>query len=173
MTKDERLKQDGLKDGQSPILFYRPGDTYGEFSNFSRHDARMLHPFTHQLTAYPTGEHRFQAMKAITAPDHDYVNAAPNPSDAKTRGREIKLCNHWGDDTDGLCWFVMVELCLAKARQHPAIESALLLTTTDLLYEDSPIDDIWGWRYRNNYSGKNLLGRAWMMVRGILEPRYA
>lgn len=37
------------------------------------------------------------------------------------------------------------------------------------IYEDSPTDDIWGWRFQQSYTGKNLLGRCWMDVREVLK----
>jgi predicted NAD-dependent protein-ADP-ribosyltransferase YbiA (DUF1768 family) len=59
----------------------------------------------------------------------------------------------------------MLEVTTAKARQHADIGKALEVTFDRPIYEDSPVDDIWGVRYRNNYQGKNLLGRCWMETR--------
>lgn len=165
MTREERLAQDRAVD---PITFYHPHDEWGWMSNFSDHPVLMKNPFDLATIIYPTSEHRFQAMKATTFEDHMYVAQSPTAGQSKTRGRKIKLRDGWGADYCGLSWYVMFEVLTAKVLQHDDIAHDLLQTTEEL-YEDSPTDDIWGWRYRNTYNGKNLLGRAWMDVREMLR----
>lgn len=174
MNKEERIEKDGLE--LEPIEFYRPQDMWGEFSNFSKHGIVLPHPFTGEQTSYATGEHRYQAMKADTALGHDFVNRASSPTVAKHRGShaiflkyEFNLRNGWGSSKNDLCWYVMLEVVTAKAFQHGSIRHKLSNTTPYAIWEDSPVDDIWGIRYRNDYRGKNLLGEAWVYVRNIIN----
>lgn len=168
MNRDQRLAADGFALIE-PVLFYRPDDEHGWGSNFSRHAVELVHPFTRERTFYRTGEHRFQAMKAITPDEHQFVMDAPGPGQAKMRGRQIRLRDGWGDSYADLCWYVMLEVVLAKAMQHRGVRLALTQTRGRPIYEDSPTDDIWGWRYQQSYTGKNLLGLSWMVARQTLD----
>lgn len=166
ITRGHRLKQDG---DPHPVLFYAPHDNLGEFSNFSDHEIWLPHPFGPSMINYETGEHRYQAMKAKTAEQHDYVADSMGPAEAKMRGRTVDLRDHWGDTDQDYCYLVMCEVVLVKALQYPEILASLMLTGNHMIYEDSPTDDIWGWRFQSSYSGRNLLGLAWMHARGILS----
>lgn len=165
MNIQDRLIQDGT-DEEHAIMFYGQRNLHGWLSNFSPHPITLHHPFTGIPTVYRTTEHRYQAMKATNAKDHDYVNAVDRPSYTKDRGRSILLRPEWGDDYYDYCWFVMYECLVAKVTQHPALRVALNRFRDNgmFLYEDSPTDDIWGVRYSRDYRGKNLLGRCWMQV---------
>lgn len=163
MTREERLKKDGFE-GVEPVLFYR-STTKG--SNFSPHAVRLIDPWTGKPRVYKTGEHRYQAMKSIDQAGHDYVCAAPTPMESKNRGRSVLLRTDWGDTYGTFAWYVMFEVVMAKTLQHKDVSSWLSRTGDRPIYEDSPTDDIWGWRFQDNHSGKNLLGRCWMQVRGV------
>ena len=165
MNLQERLELDGEVD---PILFYKPGDEFGEFSNFSRHKIILPDPWTGKLRTYLTGEHRYQALKSSDQEGHDYVLEVDNPGAAQRRGRQVTLREGWREDHLGLGYYVMLELVTAKTVQHVVVQDALAMTSGCMIYEDSPVDDIWGWRHANNYSGNNLLGRCWMQVRDLL-----
>jgi ribA/ribD-fused uncharacterized protein len=166
LTREERLTQDGAV---NPILFYRPRDPWGCFSNFSRHGVWLPHPWTGERVFYPTTEHRFQCMKACRAEDHDYVLAAANPTEAKHRGgpQGIALIDGWDSSYRGFAYYAMFEALVAKTLQHEDVSGALVDSGLRHIYEDSAVDDIWGWRYRNDHRGKNLLGRCWMDVRAL------
>lgn len=170
MTREERLKADGYE-GVEPVEFYSARDEYGAFSNFSPHPVVMINPWTGRYQRYSTIEHRFQAMKATNLRDHGWVVEAPSSGDAKLRGGPggISLREGWGSSYGDLCWYVMHEAVLAKAMQHPKIAELLLSTGDRPIWEDSPVDDIWGIRYEQSYTGKNLLGECWMDVRNLLE----
>jgi predicted NAD-dependent protein-ADP-ribosyltransferase YbiA (DUF1768 family) len=57
-----------------PILFYKPRDEYGCFSNFSlSHDCPTRSVDLVRSRAYPTGEHRYQALKSDDQEGHEYV----------------------------------------------------------------------------------------------------
>jgi ribA/ribD-fused uncharacterized protein len=168
MNREQRLEADGYA-GIEPVLFYR-SKTLG--SNFSPHRVRYLDPWEGKPRVYKTCEHRYQAMKATTAKDHEYVCGYledPNntPLSSKGRGREIKLREGWGEHYGDFCWYVMFEVVLGKTLQHAEVQRWLRSTGDRPIYEDSPVDDIWGWRYRDDYRGRNLLGRCWMQVRGV------
>lgn len=166
MNREERLALDGVV---NPILFYRPQDAWGVFSNFSRHGIWLMNPWTGRLTFYPTSEHRFQCLKATNENDHDYVLAAKTPTDAKHRGgpRGITLIEGWDASYRGIAYYAMLEALVAKTLQHAEASDAVRNSGDRHIYEDSPVDDIWGWRYREDYRGKNLLGRCWMDVRAL------
>lgn len=164
MTKEERLERDGW-DGIEPVLFYSPKDHNGIGSNFSNHRLILPHPFTGDDALYDTGEHRYQAMKAVTFEEHEKIRKAGSAFLAKKYGAQTLLRDGWGNDYGDLCWYVMVETISAKTLQNRAASKWLESTEDRLIYEDSPTDDIWGWRFENHYVGKNLLGRSWMEVR--------
>lgn len=171
LTLEERIKADGYE-GAEPVMFFG-----GPFSNFSAHGVVLPNPWTGRMVRYPTGEHRFQAMKATTKSHHDFVLAKGHPSKAKEAGRSINLRDGWGSDYGDLCWYVMVETVVAKAMQHADVMRALTETMGRPIYEDSPTDAIWGVRTApetgtgpGDFRGKNLLGRAWMRARTVLVP---
>lgn len=166
MDRAARIHADGLS--EDPVEFYRPWDTYGEFSNFDEeHPMVMLHPFRREMVEHRSGEHRFQAMKATCEKDYDLIVAARKPLDAKHAGRAVKLRPGWGEGYGDLCWFVMTETLIAKTVQHRDVCELLLSTGARAIWESSPIDSLWGIRSGDDRSGKNLLGRSWMYVRSI------
>lgn len=169
MTREERLARDGCV---NPVLFYHPRNQWGVFSNFSEHPVDMIHPWSQKPTRYATSEHRYQAMKATCREDHDHVASADGPMQSKERGGRngIRLREDWGADKDGACYAVMVEVVEAKVAQHDEMRAMLLRTGARHIYEDSATDDIWGWRCREDYRGRNLLGEALMEVRATIPP---
>jgi ribA/ribD-fused uncharacterized protein len=168
MNRADRLTADGYDPSIEAVLFYSPKNKHGYMSNYSNHSVTLIHPFTGKLVVYSTGEHRFQAMKATTLQEHEYVRTAASPDASKKRGREITLRDGWGNKYGDLCYYVMLETILAKATQSDYIRSMLKMTDDAPIYEDSPVDGVWGWRFEQDYRGKNLLGRCWMEIREIL-----
>lgn len=168
MNREERLKRDGFE-GIEPVLFYgHRGTEWPYFSNFSRHSVRMINPWTGKSIVYDTTEHRYQAMKSVDQRGHDYVVESSGPGQSKTRGREVQLRRDWGENYGTFAYYVMLEAVLTKASQYPIIGRSLERTGDRPIYEDSPTDDIWGWRYAKDHSGNNLLGLCWMQVREAL-----
>jgi len=172
MNRSERLAKDGAT---NPVLFYKPRDEWGVFSNFSAHGVYLPDPFdSENVLWYKTGEHRFQAMKARTPEIHEKIRLQPTPYRAKEAGSAhspiegMLLRDGWGNKYGDLCWYVMLETILAKTVQNEAAYQALEDVQSRHIYEDSPKDDIWGWRFDQDYRGKNLLGKCWMTVRDIL-----
>lgn len=158
MTRDERLARDGVV---SPVLFYRPGDEWGVFSNFSDHPVSMINPWTDETQVYWTSEHYFQAMKATSAQAHHYIANTRSATFTKSRGRQTELRLDWSE----VSYKVMVDVVRAKAAQHAEMREALAATGTRHIYEDSPVDAIWGWRHGDSHHGLNLLGKVLIGVR--------
>lgn len=167
MNREERMEKDGLT--EEPIEFYGKNCEHNYFSNFAPLGLWLPHPFTGKKTWYKTGEHAYQARKAWTAEEHDHVNEADTPFESKKRGQAVALREGWDTGTRRtlypLCYYVMIEVVWAKAIEHESVMGKLLNTDDRAIWEDSPTDDIWGIRYRGDYRGRNLLGRAWMEVR--------
>lgn len=175
MTAEERLAADGYA-GADPVLFYYgTGEEWSCFSNFSPHRVSLPDPFYGLVESYETSEHRFQAMKADVWEAHRDIRLARGPSQTKLFGSRrspvegFNLREGWGEDYGDLCWYVMFEVVLAKAIQNQDVMDLLVATDDRPMYEDSPTDDKWGWRYHSNHSGKNLLGQCWMDVREVLR----
>lgn len=169
LTKEERLIKDDA--GDDPVLFYGARNEHGKASNFALYGLWLPSPFDPAPVWHQTGEHRYQAMKATNEIDYEYARRAPGPGPAKERGREIALREGWGDKYGDLCYYVMLETVIAKVRQNKEVAAWLKSTGDRYIYEDAPNDDIWGWRRRDSYTGRNLLGRCLMATRYITwEP---
>lgn len=166
MNRAERLAKDGV--GEKYVLFYSPDHDYGVFSNFSAHRIVLPSPWTGKLVEYETSEHRYQAMKADNQEQHDDVMGQTGPGAAKSLGGLVRLRPDWGDTQGSICWYVMLEVLVAKTIQHDEMSEALEESVGHWLYEDSPVDDIWGWRHRQDYHGKNLLGLGLMHTRQLV-----
>lgn len=166
MNLEDRLTKDGA---QEYVTFYGARNPNGKGSNFSFDGVWLPTPFSAgEPVWHPTGEHRYQAMKAKHEREYEYVRAASGPGVAKDRGRLVELRDGWGANYGHLCWYVMLETIFAKTRQNSSVAFWLRGTGNAHIYEDSPTDDIWGWRFQNDYRGRNLLGLCWMEVRKTL-----
>lgn len=139
---------------EGPVDFYG-----GPFSNFAPCVFGAEDEWG-RTCMYRSVEHFFQAWKATTPEDHDYVRTGSGPQDAKDRGRKIKLRSDWEE----IKYNIMVFGLRAKFMM-PEYKRRLLETGNREIREDSPSDFIWG--YRNN--GQNLLGKALMQVRAEIK----
>lgn len=155
------------RDWQIPEAIYFRG---GVYSNFELSPFQARQPFSGEWVSYLTNEHFFQAHKAITSEDHEYVRAAEKPAEAKTRGRAIELRPGW----DELAFGVMLEGLRLKFARPPR-RTTLMSSFPRVICEDSRRDFLWGCRDgRGGYSGENLLGQALMQVRAeLLAPQLA
>ncbi len=142
------------------IYFYTTRDKNGYLSNFS------LHGFSLKGKYWPTVEHYFQAQKFEGTGHEERIRAARTPKEAKRLGqtRKIRLRNDWESIKDD----VMRKAVLKKFETHKDIRQFLLSTGDEELVENAPGDAYWG--CGADGTGKNMLGRILMEVRGILLP---
>lgn len=142
------------------IKFYQErAAPYGCFSNFSRHS------FEVDGAPWQTVEHYFQAMKFAGTEHERAVQVAPAPMIAKQIGgdRARPLRADWEAVKDD----VMRRGVRAKFEQNPDILAVLLGTGDEELIEDAPQDYYWGCGEKG--TGKNMLGKVLMEVRGALR----
>mmetsp|Transcript_8376 Transcript_8376/g.12744 ORF Transcript_8376/g.12744 Transcript_8376/m.12744 type:complete len:154 (+) Transcript_8376:774-1235(+) len=148
---------------QKVIKFYHIGGELGCFSNFSHHPVRMENDLE-----WPTSEHYFQAMKFPDYPEYmEHIRKLSKPGDAKRAGRtrKYKLRSDWERVKDS----IMMDVCLAKFRQHDQCRKVLLSTGDALLVENAPNDSYWG--CGKDGKGRNQLGKTLMAVREILRKK--
>ncbi len=138
------------------IYFYNTREKYGWFSNFSRHGFEL------DGLWWPTSEHYFQAQKFVGTEHVDYVRLAPSPREAAKMGRERTrpLRPDWNEVKDD----VMRRAVRRKVECHDDIRATLLSTGDEELVEKTADDYYWG--CGTNGTGKNMLGKILMEVRG-------
>lgn len=135
------------------IYFQKLNKEYGCFSNF------YPSPIEIDGINYATAEHYYQAMKAKNIEDHDYVNAATSPAEAKRRGKSIALRDNWENIKNGI-----MEIAIAtKFSQHDNLAEILLSTGDNELVELANYDLYWG--QNDEGKGKNMLGKMLMKLR--------
>ncbi len=141
------------------ILFYRPNEPYGEFSNFA------AYPFELKGKMWRTSEHYFQAQKFTGTAQEEAIRLAKSPMNAAILGRSRKhpLRPGWDDLKED----VMREALRAKFEQHPALRAKLLGTGKAELVEHTVRDRYWG--DGGNGRGRNRLGVLLMELRAQLQ----
>jgi len=141
------------------ILFYRGGDAYGEFSNFSPH------PIELKGRRWPTAEHYFQAQKFAGTEHEEAIRKLNSPMIAARMGRSraLPLRGDWEAVKDD----VMREALRAKFTQHPGLKALLLSTGSAELVEHTRNDHYWA--DGGDGSGKNRLGKLLMELREELK----
>jgi ribA/ribD-fused uncharacterized protein len=150
-------------DEDLPLLFFG-----GRFSSFAVMPIKCEPLFLPSAPlGYPTREHWFAAHKTRSLTEHKAISFAPSPQAAKEHGRRVQLQPGWDD---GISFAVMVEGIRRQAATYEAFAEQLVATGQRLIAEDSPSDFVWGIRDKGGgYTGRNLLGRALMRVRGELQ----
>ena len=142
-------------------------DKYEFLSNFS------YSPMIFEGINIPTAEHAFQMMKASTDDMRQFVAMAPTASQAKSRGRGVKIRGDW----EQIKFDVMYRIQQEKYRQNPHLQTALLATGDAELEEGN-------WWHDNIYGnckcercreieGHNMLGNILMRVREELRNDYS
>jgi ribA/ribD-fused uncharacterized protein len=141
------------------IEFYRTGDPYGCFSNFS------AHPIEIGGRVWPTSEHYFQAQKFPGTPHEEAIRSATSPMIAARMGRDRSqpLRKDWEIVKDD----VMLTALRAKFEQHPSARAELLGTGDAILVEHTGNDSYWG--DGGDGRGLNMLGHLLMKVRAELR----
>lgn len=139
------------------IKFYRIKEPHGYMSNFYR--ARIF------LDGkwWETTEHYYQAMKTNNPQEQEAVRQAKTPKEARELGQKVSYDNNF----DNIRYEVMKKCVLAKFTQHHDLMTYLLATNDEELIEDSPVDYFWG--CGKDGSGKNMLGKLLMEIRGELR----
>ena len=138
-------------------------DKYAFMSNFS------YSPMEFEGISVPTAEHAFQMMKASTQDMREFIAMAPTASQAKSRGRGVKIRGDW----EQIKFDIMYRIQLAKYRQNPHLLASLLATGDAELEEGN-------WWHDNIYGnckcercrdieGYNMLGNILMKVRERLR----
>lgn len=111
---------------------------------------------------YTTAEHAFQAQKATSEGERNWVATAPTPGGAKQRGKKVRLRDDWNK----VRLDVMYQVVEAKFRQNPDLANRLIATKFEELVEGNTWNDkFWG---VCNDKGENHLGKILMKVRHVL-----
>lgn len=119
---------------------------------------------------YMTGEHLYQAWKAATIEDHNRVQSATGPDDAKYIGKTMPIRYDWEE----IKYDVMRVTLNAKFRLDRP-EGKMLLNTRHLLLTEGTDwgDTVWGTRrtksHRKHWTGRNWLGTLLMARRAELQ----
>lgn len=146
---------------------------YEFMSNFSSY------PVLYRGVRYRTSEHAFQAAKAVSQEDHDWVASAASPLSAKHRGgkkgengRTVEIRPDWDEVKD----LIMLGIVYLKFAQNKGLADKLLATEdADLIEGNNWYDYYWGMVKDENgeWQGQNRLGRILMLVRGIIRLQRA
>ena len=140
------------------IQFYRQGDAWGEFSNFSGH------PIELDGQRWRTTEHYFQAQKFEDPEVRERVRQTKAPGDAARLGRRLPgLRADWEAVKDD----VMLRALRAKFTQHARLRRLLLSTGDAELIEHTKNDRYWA--DGGDGSGLNRLGALLMQLREELR----
>lgn len=141
------------------IHFYRTGDEYGAFSNFS--------PYSIELDGqiWPTSEHYFQAQKFDDADYREKIRTTKSAMIAARlgRSRKVPIKPNWNQMRDD----VMRKAVRAKFIQHSSLRELLIGTGDAVIVEHTRKDRYWG--DGGDGSGKNMLGIILMEVREELK----
>ncbi len=140
------------------IKFYRQGDRWGEFSNFSGH------PIELDGERWSTTEHYFQAQKFADPVSQQRIRDAKGPGNAARLGRRLPgLRPDWEEVKED----VMLRAIRAKFTQHRQLRRLLLSTGDAELIEHTRNDRYWA--DGGDGSGKNRLGILLMQLRAQLR----
>lgn len=166
-----------------PVIDSFTGD-YRFLSNFAEipvlwTGAPTIHGY--QVMEFRTSEHAFHAAKCVSPDALEWVTSAPTASEAKQRGRGVKIRDDW----EQIKRVVMLEIQLAKfGKNNPALGARLAATQGYQLIEGNRWgDDYWGcvpaearrqvvmplWGPERQWAGENWLGVTLMMVREVLR----
>ena len=114
---------------------------------------------------YTNSEAAFQAQKTLNISEREFKFTKIGPSNAKMRGRRIKLRSDWEQVKDDL----MYQIVKAKFIQNPDIAIQLCSTgDAELIEGNTWHDNYWGdctCRQCQLIDGYNMLGQILMRVR--------
>lgn len=119
-------------------------------------------PVTFENVTYANNEAAFQAQKTLDLEKRKEF-ARLKPSEAKSKGRALKLRRDWNDVKTN----IMLKIVRAKFEQNPDIAKKLIETGDKVLIEGNDWGDrIWG---AVDGVGENRLGEILMTVRSELR----
>lgn len=137
--------------------------------------------FSEGSIKFTSAEQYMMYRKALLFGDiasSEKILATNNPKAIKAIGRLIKAFNE--DVWDNHKYQIVVRGNLLKFSQNMKLKEALLKTGDKILVEGSPYDRIWGVGLKwddpeilneSNWRGFNLLGKALMEVRDLLNQK--
>jgi N-glycosidase YbiA len=141
------------------ILFYRTGDVYGAFSNFSAHRIFL------KETTWRTVEHYFQGQKFAGTEHEEEIRLEASPMIAARMGRDRK--RPLRPDWESVKEDIMREALRAKFTQHEDLREMLLGTGDVALVEHTANDRYWA--DGGDGTGLNRLGLLLMELRAALR----
>lgn len=128
-----------------------------------------------KTTVYPTSEHMYQSLKAVSHEDMERIRLAGSPSEAKKLGSQIELnpqweemCEYHATHTMKVC--VMLDTLRLKFGQNLELRQKLLATGNRELIEYAPWGDVY-WGVDKSLKGNNMLGKLIMKVRDELRKK--
>lgn len=132
-----------------------------------------FHPVVVDGMEFPSGEHAFNALKTVVPFERKWVRDAPDPGEAKRRGRRVTLRVPRTDWDSRVRYDVMHQVQVAKYTD-PTLAELLIATGDALLIEGTGDahrawhDQVWGQcgcDQHRPWPGRNALGRDIMAVR--------
>lgn len=145
------------------IKFSRTCGKYGCFSNF------YLCNVEFDGLQYSNSEAAWQSHKTLNESERkDFCSLSP--SDSKKKGKRVHLRSDWED----IKYQLMIAVCYEKFSQNKELGDILKSTGDAVLIENTTgwHDNIWGnceCPRCSNKVGQNLLGKALMEVRSMLN----
>jgi len=138
-------------------------------------------PFTHDGVQYNCSEQYMMHQKALLFGDTEVaqlIMETDSPRAQKMLGREVRNFDPkvWSEN----CISIMVDGCLSKFEQNPALGAQLLATGKTAVVEASPYDKVWGIGMTaddpratdpTQWEGQNLLGHVLMEVRDLMNEK--
>lgn len=144
------------------IGFWKVNEPYGEFSNW------YMSNFKIATIKFISSEQALMYCKALYFGDKETASKILEETDnrnIKQLGRQVKNYNDL--EWSAVRYPIMSVILYHKFSQNKDLKELLLNTKDALLYEASPLDNIWGIGSTdvNDIKGQNLLGKALMEVR--------
>ena len=148
------------------IGFWKVNEPYGEFSNWYMSNFKIFN------IDFISSEQALMYCKALYFGDKETASKIleeTNNKNIKDLGRQVK--NYEDLEWSVMRYPIMSLILYHKFSQNKDLKELLLNTKDALIYEASPLDNIWGIGSTdvNDIKGQNLLGKALMETREKLR----